>query len=114
MRPDNGYCPRTGAWVNALAEAPKTCYVGKDELDDDIPQWHPPVRETKKSSAQVWRSGRGVPDGKKYCPTCDRILPRENFCECKTRYDGVNWECRECVANRRRRVAGKDKPSKKQ
>lgn len=125
MRPTDGYCPRTGWWVNALDDTPRRCYVGKDEVDFDSHDQHPPVREVKdpakKPRRTVWRSGRGVPDGKKYCPTCERTLPIGNFCTCKTRYDGVNWECKECAAARTRTrkalrramAAGKNKPQGK-
>ena len=117
MRPTDGYCPRTGAWVNALAEPPKRCYVGRDELDEDIPQWHPPVREVKKERKErtvrtVWRRGSGTPEGTKYCPSCDRILPRENFCVCKTRYNGINWECKECAARRTREYKARKREEK--
>lgn len=41
-----------------------------------------------------------IPDGKKLCPDCSRVLPISSFCKDKSRPIGVKSYCRECSSVR--------------
>ena len=108
MKPTDGYCPRVGAYVNFFAEAPKRCYVGPEELEDACDgKPNDPLR-TEQKEKRVWKRGYSLEEGMKYCPACNRILPKDQFCVSKARYDGLNWECKECAARRSRERKTKD------
>lgn len=119
MRASDGYCPRTGGWMNALDDTPRYCYVGEDEMEFDPAAPHPPVRKAKPKKKVERPPVNRVPEGMKRCPTCGRTLPKERFCKCLRRYDGLNWECKECAAahtrereaRKRAQAAGKYEPA---
>lgn len=92
MRKTDGYCRRTGKYVNALAE--KSCWLGSCEearqnLPTIGPQEVPPTRYGEHGSYLV-------PPGTKYCPKCKTVKPLSEFGSSRNSADGYANYCREC------------------
>ena len=115
MRDTDGYCPRQGTYVNALADAPRRCFLSFEEAEE--PWDTMPQRRGGTPRATHHRSD--IPEGYKHCPVCDRTLPLDAFAKCTS---GKEWRasvCRECATARTRRYKamrlaysiGQDKPS---
>lgn len=117
MRDTDGYCPLYG-YVSAMNEAPRRCFVDRRDLTDEGDYATGKALHSKPTRPR-WRSGYVTPPGTKYCSTCNRVLPREQFGSCQRNHDGLNWQCKECAAARQRALKaarkalsiGQDKPS---
>lgn len=105
MRSVDGYCRRNGRYVNALDTA-QSCYVSATEAEEELAVMPkiPRRRPKPKVEGQPQRRGRNydLPDGEKYCPTCQRVLPKTAFARCKSKPGGVSYECKECAARKAR------------
>lgn len=119
MRKTDGYCRRTGKYVNALAEKP--CWLGSREeahqfLPQIGPQEVPPTRYGERGSYLV-------PEGTKYCPKCKTVKPLSEFGSNRNSADGYNNYCKECfngrmaevrAANREERAATAERIARKE
>ena len=100
MRKTDGYCRRTGKYVNALAEKP--CWLGsREEARQNLPQIGPqevpPTRYGERGSYLV-------PEGTKYCPKCKTVKPLSEFGVNRNSADGYNHYCKECFNERMAQV----------
>ncbi len=48
-----------------------------------------------------------LPDGHKRCPKCKRVLPRERFHRCRSKRDGRESWCKDCVYFHKKRPTDK-------
>lgn len=100
MRKTDGYCRRTGKYVNALSE--KSCWLGsREEARQNLPQIGP-------QEVPPTRYGEGgrylVPEGTKYCPACKTVKPLSEFGVSRNSADGYNHYCKECFNARQANV----------
>ena len=96
MRKTDGYCRRTGKYVNALAE--KSCWLGsREEARQNLPQIGPqevpPTRYGERGSYLV-------PEGTKYCPKCKQVKPLSEFGISRNTADGYAFYCKTCFNER--------------
>lgn len=106
MRGEDGYCGRKSAYVHVFDEAPEACFVSRTEVEETIAS-APKPNKLKKDKKEVklqpdgrplfrGRHGYDLPEDKKYCARCGRVLPRTAFGSCKAKYDGLASWCKEC------------------
>ena len=97
MRKTDGWCPMHG-FVNALSVRP--CFCGDDDTPPPVRKYDPrrPRRRVEPVFGAPEKEGRTyiVPAGMKYCPVCNRVLPKEDFGPHKGRPDGLGQYCRSC------------------
>lgn len=111
MRAEDGYCGRKSAYVHVFDEAPGKCFVSKEDVEETIAaapkiprrkRGKPTTTEIPKAGQKPKRDGRRghylVPEGMKYCPTCGKVKPLEDFGNCKSKSDGKAYQCKECAA----------------
>ena len=100
MRKTDGYCRRTGKYVNALAEKP--CWLAsREEARQNLPTIGP-------QEVPPTRYGEGgrylVPEGTKYCSMCKTVKPLSEFGASRNSADGYNNYCKECFNARQANV----------
>lgn len=100
MRKTDGYCRRTGKYVNALAE--KSCWLAsREEAHQNLPTIGP-------QEVPPTRYGEGgrylVPEGTKYCPACKTVKPISEFGISRNSADGYNNYCKDCFNGRMAQV----------
>ena len=99
FRPSDGYCRKTGRYVNALALA--KCFITEEPTPVESPKKAVRIRRQSAVSA-AFRT-------EKTCPSCGRTLPLDEFVKCKRNPDGHDCYCKQCMAEKTRRYAKKKK-----
>ena len=95
MRPDNGYCPIVGDYVNAFW----SCRQSSNSANENIPiKRTPRERHPSKRKGIAYTANRT----EKKCSRCGIVKPIEKFVREVSRADGHGCYCLECNAIRRR------------
>ena len=100
MNPVNGYCPRTGDYVNAFSSCGR--FQRPDEIDD-VPTVQ--TDSFRRREYQNHRKGSRPSAGRteKYCSRCGELKPIEQFVKLRRSADGHGCYCLECNRIRHRK-----------
>lgn len=99
VNPSNGYCKRTGKYVNALSTMP--CFVEKSDFSDQM------CVAKKRPVLIKYRSTADRTE--KLCTACGRTLPIDSFGIARRSKDGHNYYCLECIRERDRKRRSRKK-----
>lgn len=96
MRESDGYCPRTGRYVNAL-DADKPCFVSREEVEETIAAAPKIVPKPKVKEPEPTPAPAPAPKTK-VCHRCGKEYPLSYFPKHNKSKDGHDGVCRDCKA----------------
>lgn len=103
MRKTDGYCRRTGKYVNALSS--ESCWLPKEGAREEAQRNLPKVGPQEVPPTRFGVGGSYlVPDGTKYCPGCKMVLPLESFGKSRATADGYASYCKPCMNEMQRKI----------